>query len=122
MCDIKLKKEYILIVISYAIFFVCWALFKIGIAYTDNDILFIVGLVSLLIHTLLILGGEGIIYCIFSSKNEPQLVFKVLVISIFVNICISIIIGMSDIIIYLSINQIVGIIVGGIYHKVKYKQ
>mgnify|MGYP006069287587 FL=1 len=119
---IKLKKEYIFIVINYAIFFICWALFKSGIAYTDNDILFIVGLVTLLIHTLLILGGEGIIYCIFSSKNEPQLVFKILVISILVNICISIIIGMSDIIIYLTINQIVGIMVGRIYHKVKYKQ
>ena len=118
----KLRKEYIFIIANYAIFCVCWALFKSGIAYTDNNILFIVGLVTLLIHTLLILGGEGIIYCIFSSKNEPQLVFKVLVISIFVNICISIFIGTSDIIIYLSINQILGIIVGRIYHKVKYKQ
>lgn len=117
-----MKKEYIFIVINYAIFFVCWALFKSGIAYTNNGILFTIGLVTLLIHTLLILGGEGIVYCIFSSKNEPQLVFKVLVISIFVNICISIIIGMSDIIIYLSINQMVGIIIGRIYHKVKYKQ
>lgn len=100
----------------------CWALFKSGIALTDNDILVIIGLVNLLIHTLLILGGEGLIYCIFSSKNAPQLVFKVLVISIFINICIRIIIGISDIILYLSINQILGIIIGRIYHKIKYKQ
>ena len=100
----------------------CWALFKSRIALTDNDILVIIGLVNLFIHTLLILGGEGLIYCIFSSKNGPQIVFKVLVISIFINICISIIIGMSDIIIYLSINQIIGIIIGRIYHKIKYKQ
>lgn len=117
-----MKKEYIFIIINYAIFFVCWALFKSGIGLTDNDILVSIGLVNLLIHTLLILGGEGLIYCIFSSRNDPQLVFKVLEISIFINICISIIIGMNDIIIYLSINQIVGIIIGRIYHKIKYKQ
>ena len=114
-----MRKEYIFIVINYAIFFLCWALFKSGISLTDNDILVTIGLVNLLIHTLLILGGEGLIYCIFSSKNEPQFVFYVLVISIFINICISIFIGMSDIIIYLSINQIVGIIIGRIYHKIK---
>lgn len=116
-----MRKEYIFIVINYAIFLVCWALFKSGIALTDNDILVTIGLVNLLIHTLLILGGEGLIYCFFSLKNEPQLVFCVLVISIFINICISIFIGMSYIIIYLSINQIVGIIIGRIYHKIKYK-
>ena len=119
---IKLKKEYIFIIINYAIFFVCWALFKSRIALTNNDILVIIGLVNLLIHTLLILGGEGLIYCIFSSKNDPQLVFKVLVISVFINICISIITNMNEIAIYLSINQIVGIIIGRIYHKIKYKQ
>ncbi len=118
----KLKKEYIFIIINYTIFFVCWALFKSGIALTNNDILVIIGLINLLIHTLLVLGGEGLIYCVFSSKNDPQLVFKVLVISILINICISAIIGISDIIIYLSINQIVGIIIGRIYHKIKYKQ
>lgn len=120
--EIKLKKEYIFIIINYAIFFVCWALFKSRIALTNNDILVIIGLVNLLIHTLLILGGEGLIYCIFSSKNDPQLVFKVLVISAFINICISIITNMNEIAIYLSINQIVGIIIGRIYHKIKYKQ
>ena len=88
----------------------------------DNNVLKIIGLVNLLIHTLLILGGEGLIYCIFASKNDPQLVFKVLVISIFINICIRIFIGVSYIIIYLSINQIVGIIIGRIYHKIKYKR
>ena len=119
---IKLKKEYIFIVINYALFFICWVSFKSGISYSDNDILSIMGLVTLLIHTLFIMGGEGIIYCIFSSKNKPQLVFKILVISIFINICISIIIDISDIIIYLSINQVVGIIIGRIYHKAKYKQ
>ena len=88
----------------------------------DNNILKIIGLVNLLIHTLLILGGEGLIYCIFSSKNDPQLVFKVLVISVFINIYISIIKSEFYIIIYLSINQIVGIIIGRIYHKIKYKR
>ena len=117
-----MKKEYVFIVINYAIFFVCWTFFKSGIALTDKDILVTIGLVNLLIHTLLVLGGEGLIYCIFSSKNNPQLVFKVLVISILINICISLIIGMSDIIIYLSINQIIGIVIGRIYHKIKYKR
>lgn len=117
-----MKKEYIFIIINYTIFFVCWALFKSRIALTDNDILVIISLVNLLIHTLLILGGEGVIYCIFSSRNDPQLVFKILVVSIFINVCISVIIGISDIVIYLSINQIVGIIIGRIYHKIKYKQ
>ena len=118
----KLKKEYIFIIINYTVFIVCWILFDSGIALIDNNILKIIGLVNLLIHTLLILGGEGLIYCIFSLKNEPQLVFGVLAISIFINICISIFIGMSYIIIYLSINQIVGIIIGRIYHKIKYKR
>ena len=117
-----MKKEYIFIIINYTIFFVCWALFKSRIALMDNDILVIISLVNLLIHTLLILGGEGVIYCIFSSRNDPQLVFKILVVSIFINVCISVIIGISDIVIYLSINQIVGIIIGRIYHKIKYKQ
>ena len=117
-----MKKEYIFIIINYTIFFVCWALFKSRIALTDNDILVIISLVNLLIHTLLILGGEGVIYCIFSSRNDPQLVFKILVVSIFINVCISVIIGISDIVVYLSINQIVGIIIGRIYHKIKYKQ
>lgn len=119
----KLKKEYIFIIINYAIFSMCWILFKTGIILKDNYILEIIGLVNLLIHTILILGGEGVIYYIFSSKNHPQLVFKVFIISIFINICISIFIGgMSDIIIYLSINQIVGIIIGRICHKIKYKR
>ena len=120
---IKLKREYIFIIINYTIFFVCWALFKSEIALTDNEILFIISLINLMVHTLLILGGEGLIYCIFSSKNEQQLVFKVLVISILINVYISIVIGsISDIIVYLSINQIVWTIIGRIYHKIKYKQ
>ena len=122
MC-VKMKKEYIFIIINYLIFFICWALFKSGIALSDNEVLFIISLINLLVHTLLILGGEGVIYCIFSSKNEPQLVFKVLVISILINVYISIIIGsISDIIIYLSLNQIIGTVIGRIYHKLKYKQ
>ena len=117
-----MKKEYIFIIINYAIFFVCWALFKSGIGLTDNDILVSIGLVNLLIHTLLILGGEGLIYCIFSSRNDPQLVFKVLVISILTNICIGIITDMNEIIIYLSTNQMIGVIIGRIYYKIKYKR
>lgn len=118
-----MKKEYIFIIINYLIFFICWALFKSEIALSDNEVLFIIALINLLVHTLLILGGEGLIYCIFSSKNEPQLVFKILVISILINLYISIVIGsISDIIIYLSVNQIVGTIIGRIYHKIKYKQ
>ena len=111
-----------LIIINYGIFFVCWALSTSGIGVKNNDKLLDIGLVILLIHTLLILGGEGLIYCIFSSKNDPQLVFKVLVISVFINIYISIITDMNELAIYLSINQIVGIIIGRIYHKIKYKQ
>lgn len=118
----KLKKEYIFIIINYAIFIVCWGIFKSGIALSNNDIWIIISLVNLLIHTILILGGEGLIYCVFSSKNAPQPVFKILVISIFANIFIGIITNMNDIIIYLSTNQIIGVIVGRIYHKIKFKQ
>ncbi len=118
----KLKRDYIFIIINYTIFIVCWGIFKSGIALSNNDILVIISLVNLVIHTLLILGGEGLIYCIFSSRNNPQLVFKILVISIFINICISIITSMNEIAIYLSINQIVGVVIGRIYYKIKYKQ
>lgn len=118
----KFKKEYIFIIINYAIFIVCWGIFKSGIALSNNDILVIISLVNLVIHTLLILGGEGLIYCIFSSRNDPQLVFKVLVISILTNICIGIITDMNEIIIYLSTNQMIGVIIGRMYHKIKYKK
>ncbi len=118
----KLKKEYIFIIINYAIFSMCWILFKSGIILKDNSILEIIGLVNLLIHTILILGGEGIIYCIFSSKNDFKLALKVLVISLFINFCISILTNVNDIIIYLSINQIVGFVIGGIYNKIKHRK
>lgn len=56
MCK-KLKKEYVFLIINYAIFFVCWAIFKSGIALSDNEVLFIISLINLLVHALLILGG-----------------------------------------------------------------
>ena len=118
----KFKKEYIFIIINYAIFIVCWGIFKSGIALSNNDILVIISLVNVVIHTLLILGREGLIYCIFSSRNDSQLVFKVLVISILTNICIGIITDMNEIIIYLSTNQMIGVIIGRIYYKIKYKR
>lgn len=116
----KLKKEYIFIIINYSIFIVCWILFESRIILKDNNILEIIGLVNLLIHTILILGGEGVIYFIFSSRNDSKVVFKVLLISLCINMCINIITSVNAIIAYLTINQIIGFALGRICHKRKY--
>ena len=116
----KLKKEYIFMIINYAIIIICWILFESGIALMDNKILGIIGLVNLLIHTILIFGGEGLIYCIFSSKNDSKLVLKVLLISLCINMFMNIVTNINAIIIYLSINQIIGFVVGRIFYKRKH--
>lgn len=116
----KLKKEYIFIIINYSIFMVCWILFESGIALMDNKILGIIGLVNLLIHTILIFGGEGVIYFIYSSKNDSKVVLKVLLISLCINMCINIITSVNAIIAYLTINQIIGFVVGRICYKRKH--
>ena len=72
----KLKKEYIFIIINYAILIICWAIFDSRIILMDNNILEIIGLINVLIHTLLMFGGEGVIYCIFATKNNFRLSIK----------------------------------------------
>lgn len=117
----KLKKEYIFIIINYAILIICWAIFDSRIILMDNNILEIIGLINVLIHTLLMFGGEGLIYCIFATKNNFRLSIKVLVISMCLDLFIIVIYKMNDIIIYLLINQIIGICVGRIYYKIKHR-
>lgn len=107
-----LKKEYIFLIVNYIIFIVCWGIFKSEIILKSNNLLEIIGLINLLIHTVLIFGGEGIIYCIFSTKKDLKVVLRILLISMTINICMSIISNGSAIIIYLSINQIIGVIIG----------
>ena len=116
----KLKKEYFFIIINYVILIICWTLFESRIILMDNNILEIIGLINVLIHTLLMLGGEGLIYCIFSSKNDLKLSIKILGISICINLFLIIIYGINDIVIYLLINQIIGFCVGRIYYKIKH--
>ena len=114
------KHELIFLIKNYIIFVICWLIFESGISLYDNNILQIIGLINLLIHTILILGGEGVIYCILTIKNDSKYVFKILVISIIINICISIITrGVNSIIIYLSINQIIGTIIGRVIKIIK---
>ena len=118
----KLKKEYVFIIINYVIFFLCWIIFDSGIALMDNRILCVTGLLTVLVHALLLLGGEGIIYCIFSLKNNARLVLKVLLISLLINICINIVsTSVNFFIVCISINQIIGVIIGRICHKIKYR-
>ena len=114
------KHELIFLIKNYIIFVICWLIFESGISLYDNNILQIIGLINLLIHMILILGGEGVIYCILTIKNDSKYVFKILVISIIINICISIITrGVNSIIIYLSINQIIGTIIGRVIKIIK---
>lgn len=109
------NKEYKFLIINYSILIICWIIFDSGIALKDNNILDIIGIINLLIHTMLLFGVEGIIYCIFSVKNEIKLALKIMFISAFINIFISIISGessISSITTVLSINQIIGTIIG----------
>ena len=116
----KLKKEYVFIIINYTIFFLCWIIFDSGITLKDNGILCTIGLLTLLVHGLLLLGGEGIIYWRFVSKNNSRIVVKVLLISLIVNISINILSSSVDyIIVYISLNQIIGVILGRMCYKRK---
>lgn len=118
----KLKKEYVFIIINYIAFFLCWIIFDSGIASMDNRILCITGLLTVIVHAILLLGGEAIIYCIFSLKNNVRIVLKVLLISLFINIGINIVsYSVNFFIVCISINQVIGVIIGRIYHKIKYR-
>ena len=118
----KLKKEYVFIIINYTIFFLCWIILDSGMALKDDRILCIIGLLSVLVNGLLVLGGEWIIYFIFSSKNNSRIVVKVLLVSLLVNICISILSHSFDYMVgYISLNQIIGVIIGRICYKRKYR-
>ncbi len=118
----KLKNEYIFLITNYAIFIVCWIIFKSGIILKDNIILEIIGLINLLVHTILIFGGEALIYFIFSFKNDLKLVLKLMLISLLINIFINIVTNQSILIIYVSINQIIGFIVGRICYNRHFKK
>lgn len=112
----KLKKEYVFIIINYTIIFLCWIIFDSGIARED----IIIGLLTVLVHVLLLLGGEGIIYFIFSLKNDARVVLKVLSISLFINVCIYALSSSSNYLIgYILLNQIIGVIIGRICCKIK---
>ena len=118
----KLKKEYVFVIINYTIFFLCWIIFDSGITLKDNGILCTIGLLTLLVHGLLLLGGEGIIYWRFASKNNSRIVVKVLLISLLVNISINILSSsVNYIIVYISLNQIIGVIIGRMCNKRKYR-
>lgn len=118
----KLKKEYVFIIINYTIFFLCWIIFDSGITLKDNGILCTIGLLTLLVHGLLLLGGEGIIYWRFASENNSRIVVKVLLISLLVNISINILSSsVNYIIVYISLNQIIGVIIGRMCYKRKYR-
>ena len=118
----KLKKEYVFIIINYTIFFLCWIIFDSGITLKDNGILCTIGLLTLLVHGLLLLGGEGIIYWRFASKNNSRIVVKILLISLLVNISINTLSSsVNYIIVYISLNQIIGVIIGRMCYKRKYR-
>lgn len=118
----KLKKEYVFIIINYIIFFLCWIIFDSGITLRDNGIWCIIGLLTVLVHGLLLLGGEGIIYFRFASKNNARVIVKVLLVSLLVNICISILSHSVDyIVVYISLNQTIGVIIGRMCYKRKYR-
>lgn len=109
----NLKKEYIFIIINYITLSICWLIFESGISLNGGFWTYL-GLLNLLIHTILIIGGECIIYCIFSIKNEIKATLKVISISMIINMFLYVFYSSNYFIVPLSINQIVGVIIAAI--------
>lgn len=118
-----MKRAIIYLVINYLILSICWTMMRPYFIFHNNNFLQMVAVMAALIQCAFCIGVECIIYCMFTIKETNKNITIMFGISMIINVLlISFDNGLLQIIEYITINQICGVIIGKIIQNIKSKR
>lgn len=109
------KKDIIFVLTNFIIAIFLWYILP-KMYIIENQIMQKIFLVGMVLHIVLLLGGEALIYCIYTARQENINNFKVFIVTILIHILLKLILkeGMGYLLFYFGINQFLGFIIGSV--------
>ena len=109
------KKDIIFVLKNFIIAIFLWYILP-KMYIIENQIMQKIFLVGMVLHIVLLFGGEALIYCIYTARQENINNFKVFIVTILIHILLKLILkeGMGYLLFYFGINQFLGFIIGSI--------